>query len=68
MDPKISCQSLSGNINQNVYVWNLFIPKDRALAFGNEGETKPYFRDIYSGTPCILHAWYYANILVWLVI
>ena len=38
---------------QNVYVWNLFIPKDRALALKNEGETNPYFRDTYSGTPCI---------------
>ena len=53
IDPKISHQSLYGTINQNVYVWNLFIPKDRALAFENEGETKPYFRDTYSGTPCM---------------
>ena len=53
MDPKNSCQSLSGTINQKVYVWNLFLPKDRSLAFKNEGEIKPYFRDTYSGTPCI---------------
>ena len=53
MDLKISRQSLSGTINQNVYVWNLFLPKDRSLAIKNEGEIKPYFRDTYSGTPCI---------------
>ena len=54
MDPKISRQSLSDTINQNVYVWNLFLPKDRSLAFKNEGEIKPYLRDTYSGTPCIM--------------
>ena len=36
IDPKSSPQSLSGSINKNVYVWNLFIPKDRALAFEND--------------------------------
>ena len=50
MDPKISRQSLSGTINQKVYVWNLFLPKDRSLAIKNEGEIKPYFRDTYSGS------------------
>ena len=55
MDPKISRQSLSGTINQKVYVWNLFLPKDRSLAIKNEGEIKPYFRDTYSGTPCIFN-------------
>ena len=55
MDPKISRQSLSGTINQKVYVWNLFLPKDRSLAIKNEGEIKPYFRDTYSGTPCTLY-------------
>ena len=68
MDPKISRQSLSGTINQKVYVWNLFLPKDRSLAIKNEGEIKPYFRDPYSGTPCInwmemelTHEGYYDN-------
>ena len=56
MDPKISRQSLSGTIIQKVYVWNLFLPKYRSLAFKNEGEIKPYFRDTYSGTPCIYHS------------
>ena len=52
IDPKISHQSLSGTIYQKVYVWNLFVPKDRAPAIKNVGETKPYFRDTYSGTHC----------------
>ena len=61
MDPKISRQSLSGTINQKVYVWNLFLPKDRSLAFKNEGEMKPYFRDTYSGTPCIYYIYFYVE-------
>ena len=60
IDPKISLQSLSGSINKNVYVWNLYIPKDRALALENDREIKPYIKDTYSGTPCM----YIENITV----
>ena len=29
------------------------MPKDRSPALENEGEIKLYFRDTYSGTPCM---------------
>ena len=50
IDPEISDQSLYGTINQNVYVWNLFIPKDRALALKNEKKLS-----LTLGTPIVGH-------------